>query len=501
MNWTHFFEAVFLGLTVGLMLWVLKKHDGQSRLKIWVIATGSSMGVYLALIMVGVAPDLIAVKVLLALAIMMAANTVLQFLTLLLWEHLARKQMELPIPRLVIDVLNFIIMATLAVVLLNTLFDVQLTAFLVTSTVLSAVIGLSLQDILGNVFAGLALQLERPYEMEDWVEINGIEGAIEEMNWRVLTVRTRDNDLLSIPNATVSKTVVTNYSQPTKLHLAHITVGVAYAHPPERVKQVLLSSVSDTSGISAKPSPSVFLLDFSSSSISYDVRFWITDFSREPHICDAVRSRIWYCLQRAGMGIPFPIRDVYLHTVTPDHEDRLRAELRDDILRELKRVDLFKPLGDNDINLLAERSSILRYTRGESMVRQGDIADSLYIIRTGSVEVTLRTGKNDPVPLATLGPGRFFGEMSLLTGEPRSATVSALEETQVVVVKKEGLQIVLENNPALVEPLTEMLKKRQQEMELTRVTASKQKKRIELKTRDKQKDDLLARVKAFFKLG
>ncbi len=500
MNWANVPEAVFLGLAVGLMLWVLKKHEGQNRLKVWVIVTGASLGLYLILRMAGVPPEVLGVRILLALSIMMAANTVLKFMTLLLWEHLARKQMELPIPRLVIDVLNFILMATLAVVLLNTIFDVQLTAFLVTSTVLSAVIGLSLQDILGNVFAGLALQLERPYEMEDWVEINGIEGAVEEMNWRVLTVRTRNNDVMAIPNATVSKTVVTNYSKPTKLHLAHVEVGVAYAHPPERVKEVLLSAVADTSGVSAKPSPTVFLLDFGSSSIQYDVRFWIKDFARKPHISDAVRSRIWYCLQRAEMGIPFPIRDVYLHTVTPDHEAKLRADLRSDILRELRKVDLFSPLGDNEINLLAERSSIFRYTRGEPIVRQGDTGDSLYIIRNGSVEVTLATGKNEPVSVATLGPGKFFGEMSLLTGEPRSATVSALEETQVVVVRKDGLKIVLENNPGLVEPLSEMLDNRRRELEDTMTKASKQKKQVEIKTGHSQKEDLLARVRAFFKL-
>lgn len=500
MNWANIPEAVFLGLSVGLMLWILKKHDGQSRLRIWVIVTGASMGLYLVLKMAGVSQDVLGLRILLALSIMAAANTVMQFLTLLLWEHLARRQMELPIPRLVIDVLHFIIMATLAVVLLNTIFNVQLTAFLVTSTVLSAVIGLSLQDILGNVFAGLSLQLERPYEMEDWVEIDGIEGAVEEMNWRVLTVRTRNNDIMAIPNATVSKTVVTNYSQPTKLHLERVTVGVSYTQPPERVKNVLLGAVSDTSGVSAKPSPSVFLLDFAESSMTYEVRFWITDFSRKPFICDAVRSRIWYCLQRAGMGIPFPIRDVFLHTVTPDHEEKLRAELRDDILRELKRVELFRPLDDNDINLLAERSSILRYTRGESIVRQNDTGHSLHIIRTGSVEVTVASGKNEPVVVATLGPGQFFGEMSLLTGEPRSATVSALEESQIVVVKKSGLKVILERNPALVGPLTVMLEKRQKELEETKSTSARERKAVKVEKKDSHREDLIARVKAFFKL-
>ena len=500
MNWTHFGEAVFLGLAVGLMLWVLKKHDGQSRLKLWVIATGLSLGVYLALKVLGVPSESMGVRILLAFSIMMAANTVLQFMTLLLWEHLARKQMELPIPRLVIDVLTFMVMATLAVVLLNTLFNVKLTAFLVTSTVLSAVIGLSLQDILGNVFAGLSLQLERPYDMEDWVEVDGIQGAIEEMNWRVLTIRTRDNDLMTVPNATVSKTVVTNFSKPTKLHLTHISVGVGYSQPPELVKKVLMGAVSDTTGISVKPSPAIFLSNFGKSSIEYDVRFWITDFSRKPHIEDAVRSRIWYCLQRAGMSIPFPIRDVYLHTVAPDHEERLRGELLEDIIKELRKVELFKPLTDEDIKTLADYSSILRYTRGEAMVRQGDTGDSLYIIHSGSVEITMKTEKNEPVVLASMGRGNCFGEMSLLTGEPRSATVTALEETRVVVVDKDGLKTIFEANPALIEPLSTMLEKRREEQMSSREKASTRKSKTDNKSSDKHRDDLISRVKSFFKL-
>ncbi len=500
MNWTHLGQAVFLGLTVGLMLWILKKHDNESRIKLWVISTAIFLGTYISLKMLGISPDGIGIKVLLAFGILIAAKTMLQVLTLLLWEHLAKKHMEIPVPRLVVDIVNFVIMATIAVVLLNVLFNVQLTAFLVTSTVLSAVIGLSLQDILGNVFAGLSLQLERPYEMEDWVKVDGIEGAIEEMNWRVLTIRTRDNDLMTVPNSTVSKTVVTNFSKPTKLHLTHIAVGVAYAHPPGKVKKVLLGAVSDTTGISIKPSPTVFLTNFGSSSIEYDVRFWIKDFSREPHIEDAVRSRIWYCLKRAGMSIPFPIRDVHLHTVPPDHEEKLQIELQEEINLELAKLELFKPLCKEDISTLSSFSSILRYTRGETMVRQGDTGDSLYIIRSGSVEVTLKTGNNDPVSLASLGPGNCFGEMSLLTGEPRSATVTALEETQVVVVDKDGLKALFEANPEVIEPLSSMLEKRREEQAASRTKASKRGKKIQEKSRDKHRDDILSRMKSFFKL-
>jgi hypothetical protein len=244
----------------------------------------------------------------------------------------------------------------------------------------------------------------------------------------------------------------------------------------------------------------VFLADFSDSFITYDVRFWITDFARKPNISDAIRSRIWYCLQRAGISIPFPISDIYLHTVEPDHEEKRKSEINDDIIRELTKIDLFKPLSELDISILADSSSILRYTRGESIVSQGDMGDSLFIIHSGSVEVTLRTGKNDPVPVANLAAGACFGEMSLLTGEPRSATVSALEETQVVVVRKDGLKTIFESNPSLMEPLSEMLAKRQSELDASRKAASSRRKRDDDNAGDGHRDDIFARVRAFFKL-
>ena len=123
--------------------------------------------------------------------IILGTNMVLQLLNLLLWDYLLRRRGDIHIPRLVIDIINFIVLAIVAVIVLNRVFGMQLTAFLVTSTVLSAVIGLSLQDILGNLFAGLALQMERPYTLGEWVSVGDREGVVGQMNWRTLTIRTR----------------------------------------------------------------------------------------------------------------------------------------------------------------------------------------------------------------------------------------------------------------------------------------------------------------------
>ncbi len=498
--WINLASAVSLGLGVGFLLWFSRKRALDQSITLWLALTGASGIIYLMLRVFGVNFGSMTARIILSLTILLGFYTLMRFLFLLFMANLSRKHMTMPIPKLVVDVVAFMLMAGLALILLNLLFNVKLTAFLVTSTVVSAVIGLSLQDILGNVFSGLALQFERPYEKDDWVTIDGTEGQVVETSWRCLSLRDRNNDLLLFPNSVVSKTLVKNHMKPSKLNLARVNVGVSYTSPPERVKAVLLKAVSDTRGVSVRPAPSVFLDSFSESSINYEVRFWITDFSSKPLLKDAVRTRIWYCLDRAGMNIPFPIRDVFLHTVEPDGQVKLKQSLQREVFSSLRLTDIFQPLPDAELEELSEDSSILRFTTGEVLVKQGDTGDSLFLIQSGCVEVSVSAGEGHrSMKVAELGVGSCFGEMSLLTGDPRSATVTATQETIVVVVKKKGMERVFRMNPALAEPLSELLEARLSDLH----KASKESEdSIEGREDVKRSGgtDILTRIRTFFGL-
>ncbi len=491
----HGVEAVLLGISVGLILWLIRRHAPRSRLKLWVLLAGLAGALYLVLKMFGVPSDSTFTRIVLAAAILLTSNTVLQFLNLLLWDYLLRKQSDIVIPRLVIDMINFVILAVIAVGVLNGVFGVRLTGFLVTSTVLSAVIGLSLQDVLSNLFAGLSLQMERPYGLGDWIHVSGYEGRVSQMNWRTLTIRTRNNDYIVIPNSTISKECVTNYCRPDHLHMGHAEVGVAYTHPPGIVKSVVARAVMETQGVQKDPCPDVLVTEFDDYSINYDVRYWITDYDRKPFIDDAVKCRIWYSLQRAGLRIPFPVRDVILHTVPEDHEARLREDLRNEVIRELRAIDLFSPLGNDQIAVLADRSSKLRFAQGETLVRQGTSGDSLYVICAGNVLVEVESADGVIATVAKLKTGAYFGEMSLLTGEARSASVIAETETEVVVVEKSGLADLLESDSGILEPLSEILHTRMEELS-ARLSESRERKKATRK--QVKREDLLSRIRGFF---
>jgi small-conductance mechanosensitive channel/CRP-like cAMP-binding protein len=492
----HGIEAVVLGLSVGLILWLIRRRAPRSRLRMWVLLAGFAGVVYLVLRMLGVPTESTGSRIALAATIILTTNTLLQILNVVLWDYILRRKKDVVVPRLVIDIVNFIVLAVVAVVVLNSVFGVRLTAFLVTSTVLSAVIGLSLQDILSNLFAGLALQMERPYGLDDWIRVGDHEGRVTQMNWRTLTVRTRENDYIVIPNATISKECVINYSRPNRLHMGHAWVGVAYTHPPGIVKNVVSRAVMETQGVQKDPCPEVLVDGFDDYSIRYDVRYWITDYERKPLIDDAVRCRIWYSLQRAGLKIPFPVRDVILHTVPEDHEARLREHLRREVVSELRGVDIFSPLSDAQIEVLAETSSKLRYAQGETLVTQGAGGDSLFIIATGTVRVEAATHAGSSSTVARLGPGSYFGEMSLLTGEPRSASVFADTEVEVIVVEKSGLAPLMESDSGIVEELSAMLEKRMEELS-SMLTETRDSGKDE-KKKTARRDDLLSRIRGFF---
>jgi small-conductance mechanosensitive channel/CRP-like cAMP-binding protein len=494
----HGIEAVVLGLCVGLILLFIRKHAPGSRLRLWVFLAGIAGAVYLILKTFGVPGDNTFSKITLAATIFLSSNIVLKMLNLLFWDYLLKKQVEVHIPRLVIDIINGIVLAIVALAILNGIFGVRLSGLLVTSTVLSAVIGLSLQDILGNLFAGLALQMERPYKLGEWISVGDKEGIVVQMNWRTLTIRTRDGDSVTIPNATVSKDIVTNHSRPDGKHMCRVQVGISYDSKPDRVKSIITAVLEKMDGVLDFPAPRVFLESFSDYSIIYDVRFWINEFHRRPELENVVRTRIWYTLKRAGMTIPFPIRDVTVREVSQQHEDFVRESLKREVVRGLRGVELFRPLSDQQIEDLAMSSSRHVYSSGEILVRQGDSGDSLFIITGGEVEISISDGSGRSTHLADLRAGDYFGEMSLLTGEPRTATVTARCETEVIMVEKSGMRDLLEHEGSILEPLSAMLDKRLQDLSGRMVD---QKVKEEKSRQPDRKEHLLGRIRDFFGIG
>ncbi len=184
----------------------------------------------------------------------------------------------------------------------------EMGALVATSAVTSLVLGLALQPILGNFFAGIVISLEKPFRINDWILFQDTEARVVEINWRTTHLRTRDNDNLVIPNGMIANEQITNFFYPHPLHLERIYVGVHYKTPPYRVKQAILDAIAEVPSILEKPSPEVYLHSFDDSAITYEVRIWIEDIAHRPRISSHLKSMIWEKFQRRHITIPYPIR-------------------------------------------------------------------------------------------------------------------------------------------------------------------------------------------------
>jgi small-conductance mechanosensitive channel len=219
----------------------------------------------------------------------------------------AKRELRLP-PLLPAVTMTLVYLVTAFVTLRLSFPKLDVTALIATSAVTSLVLGLALQPILGNFFAGLVISIERPYRINDWIKVGEQEGRVAAITWRTTHLRTRDNDNLVIPNSKMADERVLNYHYPHPVHRLKIRVGIHYDEPPYRVRRTLLDCVSGVPGILDKPAPDVLMLSFDASSILYELRVWIDDMAQEQRIGSDLRARIWEELRREGIAIPYPIQ-------------------------------------------------------------------------------------------------------------------------------------------------------------------------------------------------
>jgi small-conductance mechanosensitive channel/CRP-like cAMP-binding protein len=394
------------------------------------------------------------------------------------------------IPRILRDLVHGIAyLITGAAVLTRS--EVDVTKVFTASVLTTAVIGLALQETLGNIMAGLALQLERDFDIGDWIKIDDkITGRIREVRWRATSLVTKNGDLILVPNGLVARAVLTNFSRPTSAHRQWVFVRVHFRHPPAQVRDVAVGAMQSVPNIRVDPPPDCLLWEFKDDSVSYACRYWIDDVQLDDRFDSEVRSLIWYALHRAGMEIPFPSLNV---NMTEMNEDRMQRKLDEDYARRvdaLSRVDVFRALDAEKVDRLARRLRLVIFGPGEVILRQGDPGDSLYVVCSGRVAVRVEThGGHREV--ATLAAGQFFGEMSLMTGESRAATVVAKGDVECYIVEKDAFQRILEEKPELAGIISDILSRRQ-------VTLDGTVAQVGLATEAVQKNQLRSRIAAFF---
>jgi len=372
-------------------------------------------------------------------------------------------------------------------------FEVELTPFLATSAVVGAVVGLALQDTLGNLFAGIALHSEAPVHVGDWVRVGDRDGRVEQVSWRAMRLRTWDGDTLTVPNNEVARHAVLNYSHPRAPHSRVIVIGVNYHTPPNRVIGILRKVIEQV-GLLEDPPSGVRIVGYLESAIHYEIRYYFAAYDDYRRLEGEIYRLIWYHFRRHGIEIPFPVRDVFLHRAAPAVQSRETPA--DRLERALRTVDLFRPLSDDELRKVMARSRPLHYAAGERVIEEGSPGDSFFIIDQGQVLVSKRMGGADR-EIARLMEGQFFGEMALLTGERRSATIEAATDVDLFMIDKPAFQDILAANHTIAVDISTLLSERREALTHAQddLTAP-----LQTAGAGELKNDILGRIRAYFGL-
>ena len=397
-----------------------------------------------------------------AAAILLSTALIVAVVNRYVWDWYFEKRKHTPIPHFLREVVGGLIflIALLLVLSVGYHAERQLTGLLAGSGIAVIILGIAGQNLFSGIIAGMSLQINRPYKVGDWLKVADTYAEVREINWRSTRLCTNDNIYLDIPNNEMVQHTITNLSYPTRTHFMRLQINAEYSAPPNRVKEALMRATIQVPGVEKEPPPQIYVSEYGDSAIVYQIKFAMTTHSGYYEVRDAIYTNAWYEFRRRKITIPFPQRTLHLDRKASRPVD----EGHDQAFSILRAEPLFQCLSDGQIGNLVGQSNRNHFGRGERVIEEGDEGASMFILLDGSARVSV--AKNgSTIPVATLRSGDCFGEMSLLTGEKRSATVQAERDCYIMEIGKEVMGGVIRESPDCLKVLSELLAKRRMETE------------------------------------
>jgi small-conductance mechanosensitive channel/CRP-like cAMP-binding protein len=372
-----------------------------------------------------------------------------------LFTKAREEEMGVRVPRILRDSVRWAILLVSSLLVAGVVFRFDLEKLAILGGALSIALSLALGPTLGSLISGITLISERPFEIGDWIEVDGRQGRVDQITWRSTRIVTRDRQVVVIPNALLAAERFLNLSRPDPVLGIRLRVPVHLRTPPLDVREVLRDAVLSAPGVRSSPEPALRISEFGEVGAVWEIRFWIDEPGPAEDVRGEVMQRLWHALDRAGIEIPLPSRNLVERDASwagrPSPTREQEEEHRSRVLSLLRTAPVFGPLAEEALARLAASARDERYLAGERVTRQGDAGDRMYFILDGKARVSLEDAGMQEVDV--LGPGQFFGEMALLTGAPRTASVFAVTPLRLAAVRAEHLGVILREHPEFAETM------------------------------------------------
>jgi small-conductance mechanosensitive channel/CRP-like cAMP-binding protein len=417
----------------------------------------------------------------------LAALPLVTLLNRMCWIRYDAQGKRIEAPRVLIDLTGVVVVLAAVLATMQFVYDVKVPGLLAGSGVAALVLGLGMQDQLKNMFAGLALYFEKPFAVGDWLLINGVHARVIEISWRSTRLLSSADVQIEIDNGSLLNQTIYNFQRPTPDHAVSTTIGVHYDTPPAKVIEVLRTAAASVPGVLQDRPPVVYLKNYADSAIEYEINVRILDHAVMNRVLSDVRSHSWYALKRAGIEMPYP--QMVLHRAVPPDTGAAARQAAAGMLRAHK---IFGCLTTEQCEALVQASPVVKFATHEHLLVQGATGDSMFVLVRGAVDVRIAIN-GEMKSVAKLGAGDCVGEMSLLTGDLRTATVVAEAEVEAVEIGKAVFGAFVRSNPAVIEQLGELLAQRQ-------LANAKLASENAATTPEQVRSGILGRLRAFFAL-
>ena len=381
-------------------------------------------------------------------------HAALSLLNAMIFEQAKADTWRARVPKLLIDLFRLFLVLLGTAIVLATVWNADLAGLVTALGVSSIVIGLALQDTLGSVMSGIALLFERPFSVGDWLTVGEVTGQVIDINWRAVRLQTFEREMVIIPHKLIGNEIIRNFSRPIAIHAERIRHGFSYNDPPNLAKHVLLTTALETEGILKDPEPEIFTISYDDFAITYEVKFYISDYSGIESIRDRFMSRIWYAAQRNSLTIPFPIRTLYhFHGPTSQAQGTSKK-----FTESLQSLPSFVPLQNPDS--AADGIDLQHYGTGEKVIWQGTSNNALYIVIAGKAMMTVGDRDHVEHELLTIRTGEFFGEMTLFSGDPSPISITAIDDLEVMMLSASAVNQMIDRQPSFAREISQILETR-----------------------------------------
>ena len=356
-------------------------------------------------------------------------------------------------PQLFLDIFRIVMVLFGTAIILSVVWDQNLGGLITALGLGSFVLGLALQDTLGNLFSGIALVYEKPFNEGDWIKIGNHVGKIVEMNWRAIRLQTREKELIIIPHLVIGQESIINCSKPEKIYILKKVIGFSYDTAPNNVKEALMETCKSTPGILHSSPIQIKVCEYGDSSINYEVEFGIQDYTYREEIMDDFMTRVWYAVRRYDLNIPFP--QLTIHDVKDiSQKNTVKEENINSILNHLPELI---PIDKTQAKNLKGGAEIHYFGRGEIILDEDDETGYLFIILDGKASLSGTNNDGDKVSVGVLEVGDFFGEIALFTSNSSSFKVMAITDITVITISPPKVHELVENNSKFAYYLDEIM--------------------------------------------